>query len=318
MRTLGLSCLSSTLFLLPVIITVVVYAGIESQKVLDVLHGKIPLSATVPTVARPKGPRVIATDMYCNKSYAVMPFPGRYMYNPNQWGDPDNTGALCLSLTTDTGVPQNQLDAFNFSATWGYPQGPDTAPVHAFPNAQLITAALPLKISEVQNLFVDVDWTYAIGDDPAAVADEDSLVAGNLNCNVAVDMFFDSNSGKANNETIASHEVMVWLGQYGLATQPLGLSSTPADTASVNGTTFNLYHGANQQGQQVFTWIADGNQTTFVGDVSPLVKRLANIENGPPSNTYMGYMAFGSETLYASAGNVTFSVSQLTLEINGR
>jgi hypothetical protein len=140
-------------------------------------------------------------------------------------------------LTTDTGVPQNQLDAFNFTATWGYPQGPDTEPVHAFPNAQLITAALPLRISAVQNLYVDVDWTYAIGNDPIAVADTDSLVAGNLNCNVAIDMFFDKNGAKAHNESIASHEVMVWLGQYGLATQPLGLSSTPADTASVNGTT---------------------------------------------------------------------------------
>ena len=79
MRTLGLTCLSSTLFLLPVFVTVVVYAGIESQKVLDVLHGKIPLSAMVPTVPRPKGPRVIETDMYCNKSYAILPFPGRYM-----------------------------------------------------------------------------------------------------------------------------------------------------------------------------------------------------------------------------------------------
>jgi hypothetical protein len=79
MRTLGLTCLSSTLFVLPVIVTVIVYAGIESQKVLDVLHGKIPLSATVPTVPRPKGPRVIETDTYCNKSYAILPFPGRYM-----------------------------------------------------------------------------------------------------------------------------------------------------------------------------------------------------------------------------------------------
>jgi hypothetical protein len=140
-------------------------------------------------------------------------------------------------LTTDSGVPQDMLNSFNFSATWGYPQGPTDEPVHAFPNAQLITGALPLRISAVQNLYVDVDWTYAIGDDAAAVADTDSLVAGNLNCNVAIDMFFDSNGATAHNESIASHEVMVWLGQYGLSTQPLGLSSTPADTAQVNGTT---------------------------------------------------------------------------------
>jgi hypothetical protein len=229
-------------------------------------------------------------------------------------------------------VPQNQLSSFNFSATWGYPQGPETEPVHAFPNAQLITAALPLRISQIQSLYVDVDWTYAIGDDAVAVMDTDSLVAGNLNCNVAIDMFFDSNSGKAHNETIASHEVMVWLGQFGLSTQPLGLSSAPADTASVNGTTLyvvlslriraadprsNLYHAANAQGQQVFTWIADGNQTSFVGNLAPLVTRLAYIDTGPSPSTYMGYMAFGSETLYASAGNVTFNVADLTMEING-
>jgi hypothetical protein len=79
MRTAGLTCLSSTLFALPIIITVIIYCGIESHKVLDVLHGKIPLSALLPTVPRPKGPRVIETDMYCNKSYAILPFPGRYM-----------------------------------------------------------------------------------------------------------------------------------------------------------------------------------------------------------------------------------------------
>jgi hypothetical protein len=68
----------------------------------------------------------------------------------------------------------------------------------------------------------------------------------------------------------------------------------------------------------VFTWIAEGNMTTYVADVSPLITRLANLPNGPAANTYLGYMAFGSETLYASAGNVTFSVQQLTLEINGQ
>jgi hypothetical protein len=83
MRSLALSCLSSSLFLLPVGITVAVYLGIESQKVLDAIHGKIPPSALIPTVPRPKGPRVIETDMYCNKSYAVLPFPGRYAC---KWG----------------------------------------------------------------------------------------------------------------------------------------------------------------------------------------------------------------------------------------
>jgi hypothetical protein len=67
----------------------------------------------------------------------------------------------------------------------------------------------------------------------------------------------------------------------------------------------------------VFTWIAEGNQTSFTGDLQPLITRLSKIENGPSPSTYMGYMAFGSETLYASAGNVTFSVQQLTMEING-
>jgi hypothetical protein len=48
-----------------------------------------------------------------------------------------------------------------------------------------------------------------------------------------------------------------------------------------------------------------------------LITRLAGIDGGPSPSTYMGYMAFGSETLYAAAGNVTFNVQQLTLEING-
>lgn len=77
--------------------------------------------------------------------------------------------------------------------------------------------------------------------------------------------------------------------------------------------TSNLYYGDNASGQRVFTWLANKNTTEFTGDLSPLVTSLAT-KTGPTANSYIGYMAFGSEALY-SINNVTFNVPKLELEV---
>jgi Glycosyl hydrolase family 12 len=78
----------------------------------------------------------------------------------------------------------------------------------------------------------------------------------------------------------------------------------------------NLYVGTHNS-QQVFTWVATGNVTSFSGDIAPFVTGLANIANGPQPTDYLGYYAFGSETLYAS-DYVTFAVPKLELDVNGK
>jgi hypothetical protein len=78
-----------------------------------------------------------------------------------------------------------------------------------------------------------------------------------------------------------------------------------------------LYYGTNGVGQNVFTWLASDNTTSFQGDVSPLITRLANVPGGPTGVTYLGYVAFGTEIFYAGQ-NMTFSVPKMALAINGQ
>jgi hypothetical protein len=86
-------------------------------------------------------------------------------------------------------------------------------------------------------LDVDVKWSYSAGDVAVADLDTASLVAGNLNANVAFDMFLAADQTKSQSTTDSSYEVMVWLGQFGLATQPIGLPKGPQDQFAVDGTT---------------------------------------------------------------------------------
>lgn len=75
----------------------------------------------------------------------------------------------------------------------------------------------------------------------------------------------------------------------------------------------DLYTGANQFGQQVLTWLANDNVTEFTGNVGPLVRDLEQY-TGPKDSDYLGYVAFGTETLYADT-NATFYVPTLEIDV---
>jgi len=213
------------------------------------------------------------------------------------------------------------LVASNFTATWEFPQGPDTQPVHSFPNALLNITALPIQVSDLNSLTLDVQWSYAPGDvqvAPAAVSQAD-LDGVTLNANVALDMFFDPDQKTSLDSSKAAIEVMVWLGRYGTATDPIGYNNPPALSATIDNVVFELYYGQNDGTQQwVFTWLATGNPTVFTGDIAPLIQGIVSVapKVGPATNAYLGYTAFGSETFY-SGGNVTFAVPHLAIAVNG-
>jgi len=109
--------------------------------------------------------------------------------------------------------------------------------VHAYPNAQLETNKLPVLLSNFQSLTLQVDWHYGVGNSNATVSTSEELAANNLNANVCVDMFFATDKSLSASTTNSSYEVMVWLGQYGAATQPIGLATGPVLAAIINGTT---------------------------------------------------------------------------------
>ncbi|CAK7207283.1 hypothetical protein SEUCBS139899_010093 [Sporothrix eucalyptigena] len=85
-----------------------------------------------------------------------------YTLNPNQWGWTESDGGgLCMNVTsfnnetyaTNTTAPQ-------WSATWQYDAGSSDQPVHAYPNIMINGGVLPVKMSNVGMMRLDVDWAY--------------------------------------------------------------------------------------------------------------------------------------------------------------
>ncbi|KAF2459007.1 concanavalin A-like lectin/glucanase domain-containing protein [Lineolata rhizophorae] len=310
-----LTLFSAGLFVLPAAITVGGYIGIEYQKVF---HGE---GRPAPGTNNPLGPgpdgdgRIIETNTWCQKSFGITPFPGRYVFNPNQWGDPDDLGDLCMNITTDSGVSEDTLFAAGFSATWQYPVGPVDEPVHAFPNAKLLLPGDgPVRLAGLDGLRLDVSWSYGLGSYVHADTDSAVLGAAKVNANVCVDMFLAADAADAADPTRARYEVMVWLAAWGDATDPIGLPAGSQANHTINGTRFDLYYGDNALGQTVLTWLADRNTTDFIGDIGPLIHELKH-HTGPDASDHLGYVAFGSEALY-SFENVTFYVPRLAMDID--
>jgi hypothetical protein len=306
------SLLSGALILLPIAITVGIYVGIESQKIFN---GGFDGSYGVPGSGNSNPDRKVAeTNMYCQKLIGIRPAGSRFTYNPNQWGlSANEESGLCLNVTTGLLASKSKY-ADPFSVTWNFTQGPPTQPVRAFPNALLEGAEnLPIPLNKIKEIPVDVAWTYGIGDSNLTSTDEATLVAANVNANVAIDMFMDANSGDSTVTTSANHEVMVWFAKYGPATQPIGWDLGAQNTVSINGTSFGLYVGKNGAGTNVWTWVASTVTNRFVGDILPLVTGLETA-NGPAGADYLGYFGFGTEA-YNSPTNVTFACSSLYIDV---
>lgn len=173
----------------------------------------------------------------------------------------------------------------------------------------------PTAINTIKSIPVDVEWTYGLGTEIANATDVAAMAVANVNANVAIDIFLDADVKKAVNNSAASHEVMVWLCKIGSAAQPIGYPNS-ITTATVNGTTFNLYFGTNGNGQSVLTWLAETTIERFIGDIGPLVTQVTQLNRpGVPAATdFIGYMGMGSEA-YWTPQKVTFDVSYLSMDI---
>lgn len=124
----------------------------------------------------------------------------------------------------------------SFAATWQYPQGPIETPVHAFANADLnLTNVLPIQLSAMSELTMEVEWSYNVGNDFIIDSDWDALADSNVNANVALDLFLAADDQDALSTTESDYEVMVWLGRLGAYTLPLGYDDGSLETREVNG-----------------------------------------------------------------------------------
>lgn len=140
----------------------------------------------------------------------------------------------------ENGTYPTNATAPPFTATWQYPQAAQDQPVHAFPNALVnftdAVQASTIQIGNLSAMNVDVMWTYGTGPDVATQLDPVALDAAELNANVCIDTFLDSDPIKAQTTNSSQYEVMVWFGQFGLATDPIGFVQGVVETVTVNTT----------------------------------------------------------------------------------
>ncbi|KAJ6127238.1 hypothetical protein N7523_002850 [Penicillium sp. IBT 18751x] len=257
----------------------------------------------------------ITNSMYCQDSYGISPPSDGQLYtlNPNQWGLlPSSVGALCMNVTTNNNETYpTKYSAPQFSVTWKYEAGPETQPVHAYPNI-MVDNILPVELGKMESLDLDLHWTYGVGNEPVETTDEAALTAENVNTNVAIDMFFDSDKDTATNSSLAKYEVMIWFAQFGPATDPIGDKVT---NRVLNGTEFILWAGNKGANQHVFTWIAENTTERFVGDINQLITDLFSLSGYlyPSSNDYLGVLSFGTEAFYSDS-NVTFWVPEFSID----
>ncbi|KAJ5168862.1 uncharacterized protein N7482_004456 [Penicillium canariense] len=272
-------------------------------------------------------------SVYCETSWGISPPSDGLLYtlNPNQWGVTDSSsGALCMNFATNGKVRakittfknetySTKTTAPEFSVTWQYDPGPETAPVHAYPNI-MVDDVLPVELGNMSQVNIDVHWTYGVGNTAASSTDISALTAEDLQTNVAIDMFFDTDKAIAQNSTQAKYEVMVWFLEFGASAQPIGLNDGVVTTRTLNGVLFKLYTGTKtvtgNPTQNVLSWVASEPQETFTGDIYPLITDLYTLTGDvyPSASDYMGIFQFGSEA-FSVNNNVTFSVPKLSIDI---
>jgi len=197
-------------------------------------------------------------------------------------------GVQCISVTSD---------ATAFNVTWEWPS--DKTQTHSFPHVKFLSKSLPIPLSTVTKLGLQASWQYSVPPD------------ANMICNVALDMFADTDPKAAQNETMAQYEIMVWYGIFG-GPWPLGYASGAKVTKSIGDVEFSLYVGTNTRGHQTLSWLPATNIQSIDMDISPLLQALSSVITS--NNVLLGLVQFGSEAFYA-ASNVTLQVSGYSMDL---
>ncbi|EKV22043.1 Glycoside hydrolase, family 12 [Penicillium digitatum] len=260
----------------------------------------------------------VENTRYCDLSWGINP-PSKteqFTLNPNQWGvTKDSTGnGLCMNITTLVNQTYAAQTAPEFSVTWQFDPGPETSPVHGYPNIR-VDDVLPKKMDQISELYLDLSWTYGVGDTVAASTDVTALSKENLATNVAIDMFLDADADNAKNGTQAKFEVMVWFWMSSVEAQPHGWGN-PVMNRTLEGTEFKLYAGQNDNKQYVLSWVPEGAIEKFTGDIYPLITDLYNFGGSdyPARDDYLGSLSFGTE-VYSVNSNVTFWAEKYKIDI---
>ncbi|KAH0593790.1 hypothetical protein MHUMG1_08541 [Metarhizium humberi] len=277
----------------------------------------------LPGIGTPKGKDTV--EIKCDQAFGFDPKSKgqNFILNPNPWGwKKGEEGALCMLVNFNGNrTYATEFSAPVFNATWQYPRVTGTGNnVHAFPNAKVDSKNFPVQIGSVSKFEFDVEWSLSLKNDTREEVTDADVTTNQINANVAIDMFMDKDSTKAEDSEKAGFEVMVWFADFGTDAWPLGKTNTPdkglVKSQTLEGVEFELYSGLNSQSQMVLSWVATKPTTTFKGDLKPLMDTIfaMNNANYPQKTDYLGYLAFGQEA-YSSTANVTFSVPSLAVDI---
>ncbi|KAL6704481.1 hypothetical protein ACN47E_008225 [Coniothyrium glycines] len=240
----------------------------------------------------------------CGQYENVTDLSNTYTFSTNVWGM-DNSGASCIEVYDN---------ATTLSSTWAWRANESL--VHAYPNVNYNPIQRdPIPLSNLSSLDVKVSWSMKPELSTSSQGlDVDGLSLLNAKTNVAIDVFFDAEIERAVNTTAPRHEIMVWLGKFG-SILPIGATAS-ADTKQLpkmklGKEEFTLYQGPNDNGQQVYSWVAGSNQTVFEEDISPLVHYLWR--NGLVlAANYIGVIQIGTEQKH-STSNVSFFMGDFAI-----
>ncbi|KAK7524945.1 concanavalin A-like lectin/glucanase domain-containing protein [Phyllosticta citriasiana] len=250
------------------------------------------------------------TDTMCSPESAVNTTSLRYTILSNQWGN-DGSGLQCV--TSELGSKDDNATAFN--ATWRW--FGNRTEVHSFPSVILNSNVMPVVVSNLTSITIDASW--AIVPSPSDDTETNSTLLASLDtvADVALDMFLDDDPLKSSNASGATTEVMVWQSAYGNL-KPLGWDTISADPPirELSAVNYTLYKGYNANGQTVYSWVPNQNQTKLSTDLYPLVDYL--VKDGSISDKmYLGRLQFGSETMHSAENqNISFIVSHLEMNVN--
>ncbi|KAF7192797.1 Endoglucanase cel12A [Pseudocercospora fuligena] len=224
------------------------------------------------------------------------------------------SGGIC-TYVCDT-CPKGAVSLYSL---WNWTSSPPA--VHAYPNVEFRSDRLPLRLGDLLSLNVSASWAFGpatfseAARDPNSPEDLAYIDSNNVQANVVLDVFADEDQEKSQTPSKQKYEFMVWVGQFGTASQPVG-NRTPRDPpviARINNIDFTLWNGTNSNGQYVYSWIANETLTHFDMDFAPLIGFLSQ-EEGVSEDVYLGTIQFGHETFLA-ASQMNFSISSYAADI---
>ncbi|TPX08869.1 uncharacterized protein E0L32_009687 [Thyridium curvatum] len=207
---------------------------------------------------------------------------GAYTVYQDLWGmSSASSGSQC---TTVTGLSGSDLV---WSTSWTWAGGPSS--VKSYANA--VTKFTARTVASISRIPTTWRWSYG----------GSSVVA-----NVAYDIFTSSTASGS-----AQYEVMIWLDALGGA-GPISATGSPVASPNIGGVSWRLYKGQNGA-MTVFSFVAQGAQSNFSGDLKQFLSYLVSSQ-GLPTSQYVQSIGAGTETFTGS--NAKFSTSAYSCSVS--